>query len=237
MKKQKRLGQHLLISESIAKSIVGAAELTKKDTVLEIGTGKGILTPFLCKEAKKVISIESDKKLYLKSSLKFSKISNLNLKHGNGFKTNEKFTVFFSNLPFSQSRKAMEWLIEKRFSRAIVMVQKEFAEKLFVTGKKRRAVSVLVNYATDIQCFMSVNKSNFYPIPRVDSSVLKLKRKKTLNKKLIKTVNKLFSYKRKKLPNVLKQFGQYIESEKRIEDLTGDEIIKIAKQINQKQSV
>jgi len=61
--------------------------------------------------------------------------------------------------------------------------------------------------------------------------VLKLTRKKTLSKELIQTINKLFSYKRKNLKNVLKQFGKHIESDKRLEDLNGDEIIKIAKTI------
>jgi len=61
--------------------------------------------------------------------------------------------------------------------------------------------------------------------------VLKLTRKKTLSKELIQTVNKLFSYKRKNLQNILKQFGKKIESNKRLEDLTSEEIINIAKQI------
>jgi 16S rRNA (adenine1518-N6/adenine1519-N6)-dimethyltransferase len=64
MKKRHLLGQHFLISESTAKSIVDFAEITKKDTVLEIGTGMGILTPYLCHVAKKVISIEKDRELY-----------------------------------------------------------------------------------------------------------------------------------------------------------------------------
>ena len=51
------------------------------------------------------------------------------------------------------------------------------------------------------------------------------------SKELIQTINKLFSYKRKNLKNILKQFGKHIESDKRLEDLSGDEIIKIAKTI------
>ena len=118
MRKRKRLGQHFLASENVAKSIVSAAKLTKNDIVLEIGTGRGILVPLLCNKAKKVISIEYDKVLYHDAALKFSNISNLTLKHGNGFKTNEKFSVFVSNLPYSQSRKAIEWLIQKNYSKA-----------------------------------------------------------------------------------------------------------------------
>jgi len=234
MRKRKRLGQHFLVSGNVAKSIVSAAKLTKNDIVLEIGTGRGILVPLLCNKAKKVVSIEHDKQLYEDATRNFKNISNLSLKHGNGFKTNEKFSIFVSNLPYSQSRKAMEWLIQKKFSRAVVMVQEDFAKKLMNNQKNHKAISVLVNYATDIVLILNVKKTNFFPQPKVHSTVIKLTRKKSVPKNLIQTVNKLFSYKRKTLQNVLKQFGQYIQSEKRLDDLTGEEIIKIAKYIIQK---
>ena len=228
MIKRKRLGQHFLISQSVAKKIVDAACITKKDTVLEIGTGKGILVPLLCEKAGKVISIESDLELYNKAKEKFSDITNLTLVHGDGFESDVKFTVFVSNLPYSKSREAMEWLVQKKFRHAVVMVQKEFSEKI---AEKNKAVSVLVNHAADIEHIINVNKNNFSPPPKVDSVVLRLTRKNTIPKELIQTVNKLFSYKRKKLQNVAKQFGKIIESDKRLEELSGDEIISLAKQI------
>jgi len=231
MKKRQRLGQHFLISQTVAKKIAEAARITKKDIVLEIGTGWGVLVPLLYCKAKQVISIEADYTLYKNAKEKFSDIDNLELRHSDGFKSNQKFSIFVSNLPYSKSRKAMEWLIQKKFSRAIVMVQKEFYEKLVAKGKNRKAVSILVNHSADIEKIINVDKTNFTPSPKVDSVVLKLTRKKTLSKELIQTVNKLFSYKRKNLQNILKQFGKKIESDKRLEDLSGDEIIKIAKKI------
>ncbi len=234
MRKRQRLGQHFLISQSIAKKIVSTAKITKDDIVLEIGTGHGILIPYLCKNAKKVISIESDKKLYLESKNKFKNFSNLVLKHGNGFKSSDNFSILVSNLPYSQSRLAMEWLIQKKFSHAILMVQKEFAEKILASGKDRKAISVLINQSSDVELEMKVNRSNFFPVPNVNSAVIKLTRKKQVSKNLIKTVNQLFSYRRKKLKNILKQFGTFIESDTRIEELPGDEIISIAKQIIRK---
>ena len=234
MRKRQRLGQHYLISESVAKAVVSAANITKNDIVLEIGTGHGILVPYLCKNAKKVISIESDKTLYENAKKNFINFSNLILTNANGFKTSDKFSLFVSNLPYSHSRLALEWLIKKNFSRAIIMVQKEFAEKLLASDKKRRSITILANYAMKIEPLMNVKKTNFKPPPKVDSTVLKLTRKKTISKELIKTVNQLFSYRRKKLKNVLKQFGTFIESDIRIDELPGDEIIRIAKQIIKK---
>ena len=224
--KRQRLGQHFLISQSVAKKIIDSADITKKDTVFEIGTGKGILVPLLCDKAHHVISIESDYSLYKMAKEKFSNIPNLTLLHGNGFESDAKFTIFVSNLPYSKSRDAMEWLAQKKFRFAVIMVQREFAQKL---GENHRAVSVLVNHATDIEKIMNVGKNNFSPPPKVDSVVLKLTRKKTIPKELIQTVNRIFSYKRKTLQNIAKQFGKAIESEKRLEDLSGDEIVNIAK--------
>src|SRR3989304_6671984 len=229
MIKRKRLGQHFLVTQSVAKKIVEAAGITKKDTVLEIGTGKGILVPLLCEQAGKVISIESDLELYNAAKEKFSDISNLTLLHGDGFESDEKFTIFVSNLPYSKSRDAVEWLVQKKFRRAVVMVQKEFAGK--IAEKNSKAVSILVNNAADIEHIINVNKNNFSPPPKVDSVVLRLTQKNTIPKELIQTVNKLFSYKRKKIQNIAKQFGKVIESDKRLEDLSGNEIISIAKQI------
>lgn len=233
MNKRKKFGQHFLISQSVAKKIVSTAKITIDDIVLEIGTGHGILIPYLCKKAKKVISIESDKKLYLESKSKFKNLSNLVLKHGNGFKSSDNFSILVSNLPYSQSRIAMEWLIQKKFSRAILMVQKEFAEKILASGKDRKAISVLVNQSSDVELKMKVNRSNFFPVPNVNSTVIKLTRKKQVSKNLIKTVNQLFSYRRKKIQNISKKLGLKLNSDKRLDELSGDEIIKIAKQISQ----
>ena len=55
MIKRRSLGQHFLTSNSVAQSIVNFAKITKDDVVLEVGTGKGILTPLLCNNAKHVI--------------------------------------------------------------------------------------------------------------------------------------------------------------------------------------
>jgi len=233
MKRHQKLGQHFLISKSVARSI--SSNLTYNDTVLEIGTGKGILLPYLCEKAKKVISVELDKDLHIEALSKFSTFNNLTLMHGDGFQSEVNFSVFVSNLPYSKSRKAIEWLSQKKFLHAIVMVQKEFAEKLFETkGKNRKAISIIANHAFDIEKILDVKKTNFIPNPKVDSVVLKLIHKKILSERLVKTINRLFSYRRKTLQNISKQFGIEIISDARLENLEGDEIIKIAKKIIKK---
>ena len=230
MNKRKNLGQHFLKSKTIAKDIVSSAKITRNDVVLEIGTGHGILTPYLCKNAKQVFSIENDQDLYLSTKSNFHDYPNLVLEYGDGFDSDCSFSVFVSNLPYSKSRFAIEWLLQKKFSAAVIMVQKEFANKL-VSRDDHKAVAVLANYGFKIRFLMNVKKSNFFPPPKVDSTVLILKQKKPLSKVLISTVNHIFSYRRKTIQNILKQFNINSTSKRRLDDLTGDEIIKIAKKI------
>jgi 16S rRNA (adenine1518-N6/adenine1519-N6)-dimethyltransferase len=233
MNRRHSLGQHFLISESIAKSIVDYANITKKDTVLEIGTGKGILLPFLCRSAKKVLSVETDRHLYLETSKKFANFVNLELINSDGFTQDLEFSILVSNLPYSESRRAIEWLIQQKYSHAVIMVQKEFAEKLAaVDGKSRKAITVLANYGVKIEPLLEVKKSHFSPQPKVDSTVLRLTKTHLIQKSLITIVNRLFSYRRKTIHNLGKEFGISIDSNKRLEDLTNDEIIKLAKQID-----
>ena len=233
MIKRRSLGQHFLTSNSIAESIVNFAKITQDDVILEVGTGKGILTSLICKNAKQVISIEKDQVLYSQAKEIFSQIPNLVLERGDAFKKNAEFTVFVSNLPYSESRTAMEWLVQKKFKRAIIMVQKEFAQKLLSKkgGKERRSISVLVNYCFDIENLMEVKNINFRPPPKVDSVVLSLVQKQVLSGQIVRTVNKLFSFKRKTIRSIGKKVGLEIDSDKRLEDMPEGEIIEIAKRI------
>lgn len=235
MIKRKRFGQHFLNSNFIAKSIVSEAKITKNDTVFELGTGLGILTPLLCEKANKVISMDVDKQLIENAKSDFSKIHNLILKSGDGFKNNDSFTVFVSNLPYSKSKEAIEWLAESSFSHGVIMVQKEFAEKLLAkSSKKRKAISVIADHAFEINILSNVSKNNFSPPPKVDSVILKIVKKNIMKKNLIQTINKIFSYRRKTVKNILKQFNKESVMDKRVDDLSGDEIINLANQILEK---
>ena len=233
MIKRKRLGQHFLNSKSIAEKIVSESNITPKDTVFEIGTGDGILTPLLAANANNVISVDADEVLVKKAKNMFSEISNLEIRYGDGFKIKEPFTIFVSNLPYSKSKDAIEWLATTSFSHGVIMVQKEFAEKLLAKSPKdRRSVSVIANYTLGIESILNVGKKNFDPNPQVDSVVLKIVKKRSIDYNLIEIVNKIFSYRRKKISNILKQFGKEFSLEKRLDELTNEEIIDIARQIH-----
>jgi len=231
MNKQKNLGQNFLKSKLIAKFIVDSAKISKNDLVLEIGTGEGVLIPFLIETGARIISIEKDRKLFHMTEKKFINLDNLKLKYGDGFKIDQEFSILVSNLPYSQSRTSMEWLLQKKFIRAIVMLQKDFIQKLLESGKNRRAISILTDYGFNIEVLKHVKKHNFSPEPKIDSVIVQIIQKQQLKKELILNVNKLFSYRRKTVQNISKQFGKNNKSEKRLEELSTNEIIELAKNI------
>ena len=233
MNKRKNLGQHFLTSSSIAKSIVSTPKITKNDVVYEIGTGNGILVPLLCQHAKHVITTEIDRKLYDHAIRNFSKFTNLTIKKNDGFKNEPSFDIFVSNIPYSKSRVAIQWLLQKKFSCAIIMVQRDFAEKLLANSRKdRRAISVLAQYGFNIKIVKEVKNTNFSPRPKVDSVILQITRNNMVTKELIQTINKIFSYRRKTIQNITKNFGNTIKSDRRLEDMSNNEIIKLAKEIS-----
>ena len=231
MNKRKKFGQHFLKSNHIAKFIVDSANITKNDVIYEVGTGRGILTPLLCINSKYVISVEKDKSLYKEVINVFSNIKNLTIIHGDGFKQNEKFDIFVSNLPYSESKKAIQWMLMKNFTHGIVMVQYDFAKKLLAEKQERKAISVLAQSGFEMKILKKIGKENFTPNPKIDSAIMSFLRKDTFSKQLIQSVNLMFSFRRKKLQNIGKKLGIEIESNQRLEEMENNEIIKFAKKI------
>lgn len=241
-RRRRRLGQHFLNSEAIASDMAGAAGITGDDTVLEIGTGEGILVPHLCRSAKRVVSIEADPRLYGAARSRFSSLENLELVRGDGFKTAAGFSVFVSSLPYSQSRTAVRWLCQRRFSRAVIMVQKEFADKLAApvrggggaadTASSSRAVSVIANHCFDIRQVIRVGRNNFSPPPEVDSVVLRLDQRRVLPPAVIGAVDRMFSYRRKAVPGIMRRLGMRGGAPQgRLDDLSIREIIGLARSV------
>lgn len=132
-------------------------------------------------------------------------------------------TVFVSNLPYSRSRRAVEQLASSGFERCIIMVQKEFAAKLLADASprgekgrlagdgrggphargRRRAISVVAQYCFEIRVIMDVPASCFEPRPGVDSVVLAMARRRTLEEARISMINRIFSYRRKRISTLM----------------------------------
>jgi len=205
IKPSKRYSQHFLVDEKIAGRIIDYAKLSKNDAVLEIGPGLGVLTKKMVKKAN-VIGIEKDKKLceYLE------KIPGLTLINADALKTDfPKFDKIVSNLPYHLSSPLTFKILEHDFELGVLMYQKEFAERMIaLSGRDYSRLSVNIYYRAECKILETVPKTSFYPMPKVDSAVVLLKPRKPLfkvedEKIFFKTVNLLFSQRRKKIKNSL----------------------------------
>jgi 16S rRNA (adenine1518-N6/adenine1519-N6)-dimethyltransferase len=227
----KALGQHMLVDRRVLARIVDVAKIGNDETVLEAGTGQGVLTTELCKAAKSVVSYEVDKKLYLQA-LERLQFQNLELVNADLFKTrNLDFDVFASNLPYSRSRDAFEWLAAQKFKRAMVMVQEEFAEKLAAEpgAKNYRAISALAAHCFTIEKLFRVGRQSFAPPPKVESTVLRIIPINSVTKETVKSLNLLFSKRNKKASTVAAKIGIKVDfGSKRIDQLVPGDLIRMA---------
>lgn len=210
-----------MASPGVARRIVDAAGIRRADRVLEVGTGRGILTPMLCGRAAHVVSVEADRFLYEEASSRMSSIPNLTLVHGDGFGRRPEFDVFVSNLPYSHSRRAVEWLAGVPFRQGAIMVQEEFARKVESRGSGRRAVSVVWQGAFEVTESFRVGRRNFDPPPRVDSMVLAIQKRRTISGNTVRAVHGIFSARRK----VLRLPGA---PPRRLDDIPSDQVLEIA---------
>lgn len=232
---KKHLGQVFLSDDRIAKRIVKAADLTPEDVVVEIGAGAGTLTEELAKTGARVIAYEIDKSLAPILQERLSKYPNVELRFEDFLKAEDvpEDTICVSNIPYSITGPIMEKIIEWKFKRAIVMVQKEVGERILAKpGKKTYGyLSVVVQTFYEVKKLFDVSRSCFVPNPEVDSTVVDLKRKPVdLDfEKFRKFVSIVFAKKRKTLKNNLRPFLSAFEGvdlSRRAEQLTVEEIVE-----------
>jgi 16S rRNA (adenine1518-N6/adenine1519-N6)-dimethyltransferase len=230
----------MLVDRRILDKIISAAYIGKDEIVLEAGTGQGILTAELCKYAKQVISYEIDIKLYRKVQEQLlSQFKNLELVNADLFKTKDPhfFDVFISNLPYSRSRDAIEWLSTQEFDRAILMVQEEFADKLAARpgSKNYRAISALAAHCFAIEKLFKVRRESFEPQPKVESSIIRIIPINAITRDGIRNINLLFSRRNKKASSVAAEIGIIIDANygsKKIDELEPRHLVRIAELIS-----
>lgn len=223
----KKKGQNFLINKEFVLKAVEAAEIDKKDYVVEIGPGFGILTKVLAEKAQKVLAVELDKTIYQATKeLMFENVELLNediLKVKNSFF--EKPYKIVANLPYSITSAVLRKFTEQepRPELMVVMVQKEVAERVCAKSGEMSILSVAVQYYANPEIVTIVPREDFWPEPAVDSAILKIKIKNTKDKavdekRLFQLVRIGFSSRRKQLQNNLAA-GLRLEREKIVEKL------------------
>lgn len=218
---QKSLGQNFLCDGSVLESIADSAKITKDTCVLEIGPGIGALSRELCARAKKVVSIELDRRLPDILSETMSDCPNFSLVQGDVLRLdlnalcNEKFgdahTVVCANLPYYITTPALQAFVAcKRFSSVTVLIQKEAAARVAAAaGTPEYGAFILwLQYHMQPEILFDVPRDRFIPAPNVDSAVVRLTRRaappvEADEESLFKLIRAAFAQRRKTLSNAL----------------------------------
>ena len=240
---KRNLGQNFLINKNVALREVSYGNITKDDVVLEIGPGKGIITKLLASKAKEVIAIEIDKSIV--KNLSENLPNNVTLIHEDALKVDfnnlSNFNKIVSNLPFQISSPITFKFLEYNFDLAILIYQEEFAKRMIAKygSKDYSRLTVGVYYKAKCEILEKVPKTCFEPQPKVDSSIIKLVKRKTPpfiieNEEFFYNLTKnLFNHRRKIIKNVLVKYYDIIDKDlpfinDRVENLTPEQIGKLS---------
>lgn len=246
---KKSLGQHYLRDENIARKIIGSLRAESINEVIEIGSGRGILTKFLFQQNKyPVVAIEIDKNNieFLKSIFP-DQANNINQQDILKFKLpsgNNQYAVL-GNLPYHISSQIFFWILKyrSRISEIVCMVQKEVAERISAPpGTKTYGIlSVLLQAYYNIDLLFTVSPHVFYPKPKVYSAVIRLVRNNISQLDcdedlFFRVVKTCFNQRRKMIKNSIRKIYSGVLSDheimhRRPEQLGIEQFVEITKNI------
>ena len=226
---RKQFGQHWLKDETVLDRIILAAELTQSDRVLEIGPGTGNLTTKLLSVVSALVAVEIDRDLCKKLVRNYGDRDNFLLIQNDFLKSDlfsylEDFPHFqnpnkvVANIPYNITGPIVAKLLGKiatpaarQYDSIVLLVQKEVGDRLVATPgtKAYGALSIRVQYLADCELVCDVPAKCFYPRPKVDSVVVRLRPRQLEagadNPRQLETIIKLgFASRRKMLRNNLK---------------------------------
>lgn len=226
---KKFLGQNFLVDKNIAKKIVRSCEIHPGDLVIEIGPGQGVLTQYLSEFTSNLTAVELDKSIYTKLTIEYQ--NSIRLIHGDflkldienylsrDLKTMERIKVV-GNIPYNLTTEIIFKIYQSkhRISSAVLMMQKEVAYRLIAKpdSKNYGILSILTQIHTIPKILFNVPPTAFFPIPGVDSSVVKFDFGNMPNdiedENLFSTlVKSSFGKRRKIMKNSLKEFFEINE--------------------------
>ena len=214
---KKQYGQNFLMDKNILNKISSSICPGKNDLIIEIGPGSGNLTKRLKEYKASMVCFEIDKSLdkYLnlleddKTKVVYEDFINVNLEE---FVKNYNYENIYviANIPYYITTPIIEKITFSniKVKSLLLMVQKEVADRLSSTNGNREYgyITVLLNAFYNINKLFNVNRNSFYPVPNVDSAIIKLDSKECnlLNfEKFNKLIKNAFRFKRKTLKNNL----------------------------------
>ncbi len=170
-----------MIEDSIFIKLADYSSLTSEDRVLDIGAGLGILSRFLSSRCRTVTVVEADSGLVRFLHEQMKNVSNLQVIEGSIFTVElPQFNKIVSIPPYQISSHLVSWLLGKDFESAVLIFQREFAEKLTapVGTENYGWLTVLGYFHFSIDLLDVIPKEMFYPVPNIDSTIVRLIRRK-----------------------------------------------------------
>lgn len=218
----KKLGQNFLLNDDVLDIIINSADLKSKDFVVEIGPGLGVLTDRLVKKVNKVLTVELDDKLFKILQKEFKNIKNLEILNKNilnipneNLLSNENSYKVIANIPYSITSPILKKFTSQhpKPESMVLLIQKEVAERISANPGELSILGIAVQLYYKVEYISTVSKTDFYPVPKVDSAIVKLvkhnkyedilEKYNILEKELMRIVKIGFSSKRKMLKNNL----------------------------------
>ena len=257
LKPTKKLGQNFVVDANTCRKIVKLATVEKSDIALEIGPGLGSLTLALLEEASQVIAIEIDSRLANQLPITAAERGfdqdKLKVINDDAISVRElpfKPTVLVANLPYNVSVPVLLNILEHfpTITRGVVMVQSEVADRLatVANNKDYGSPTVKANWWAHLKIAGNVSRSVFWPIPNVDSSLVRFDRHLPAGSEAERVatftvVDHAFAKRRKMLRSALSQLFKSnaesaliqagIDPTSRGEVLTVEQFLKIGKQL------
>ena len=257
LKPTKKLGQNFVVDANTCRKIVKLATVEKSDIALEIGPGLGSLTLALLEEASQVIAIEIDSRLANQLPITAAergfdqdKLKVINADAISIRELSFKPTVLVANLPYNVSVPVLLNILEHfpTITRGVVMVQSEVADRLaaVANNKDYGSPTVKANWWAHLKIAGNVSRSVFWPIPNVDSSLVRFDRHLPAGSEAERVatftvVDHAFAKRRKMLRSALSQLFKSnaesaliqagIDPTSRGEVLTVEQFLKIGKQL------
>ncbi len=210
---KKRLSQNFLIDANIVKKIVATAQISSSDVVLEIGPGPGALTAELLNQGATVIAIEKDPLFARALERLQTEDRRLTVYEADALDFDFQqieFQKVVANLPYHITTPLIERFFERPFVSLTLMVQKEFADRVFAKEgtKEFGSLSLFTQFHATLFSRFFVSSRCFYPKPSVDSSVIHLTKKDppaNVSPLFFTLIRKAFQQRRKTLSRALEE--------------------------------
>ena len=185
---KKSFGQNFLISERAFRAIVDATVRADDDWIVEIGAGLGTLTARLAERVPegKVIALETDPDMIRVLRAELAGVDNVEIEAADALRYDLRMAARWrgdaiavcGNLPYHIAAPLLFKIVEARaqIRRAVVMIQKEMADRLVASPgtKEYGALGVMIRTYADVSSVARVSAGSFAPPPKVDSTVVKL---------------------------------------------------------------